>query len=218
MLRFSFSSLRFRLLLLVLLAVVPALGLTVYTYVDLRRLTANDAKREALRLARIAASGQEDTVKDTRQLLFALAQLPEVHGADRDACSVFFARLLNQYPQYALLGVIEPDGDLLCSAFPTSGPANLADRSFFQRVLETHSFSISEYQSDPFSDEATLDFGHPVLDETGGLAGVVFASLDLTWLNQLAAEAALPEGATFTLVFPLPRPWWEEGGMSRDDA
>jgi PAS domain S-box-containing protein len=211
-----FASLRFRLLLLVLLAVVPALGLTLYTYGELRRLTASDVKREALRLARIAASGQEDTVKDTRQLLFALAQLPEVHGADRDVCSVFFARLLNQYSQYALVGVIEPDGDLLCSSFPTSGPANLADRSFFQRVLETHSFAISDYQSDPFSDKATLDFGYPVLDEKGAVQAVVFASLDLTWLNQLAAEAQLPEGSTFTAIdrngtilvrYPDPESW-----------
>ena len=114
------SSLRFRLLLLVLLAVVPALGLTLYTYTELRRLTAADVRREALRLTRIAASDQEDTIKDTRQLLFALAQLPQVRSADPVACYEFFARLLNQYPQYALLGVISSDGDILCSDNPTS--------------------------------------------------------------------------------------------------
>ncbi len=216
MLRFSISSLRFRVLLLVLLAVVPALGLTVYTYVDLRRLTANDAKREALRLARIAANDQEDTIKDTRQLLFALAQLPEVHDAERAACSVFFAHLLSQYPQYTLLGVIERDGELVCSAFPTSSPINLADRDFFRRVLETRGVVVSDYQSDPLGGKATLDFGSPVLDENGRVEVVIFASLDLTWLNQLAAEAELPEGSTFTVIdrngtilvrYPDPETW-----------
>lgn len=214
--RFSLASLRVRLLLLVLLAVVPALGLTFYTYAELRRLTAADVQREALRLARIAASDQEDTVKDTRQFLFALAQLPQVAGTDRAACSVFFARLLNQNPQYLLLGVIERDGELVCSAFPTSGPINLADRGFFQRALETRSFVVSDYQSDTISGKATLEFGYPVLDEEGQVQVVVFAALDLTWLNQLAAEAQLPAGSTFTVIdrngtilvrYPDPETW-----------
>lgn len=197
--RFSFASLRFRLLLLVLLAVVPALGLALYTNVELRRLAAADVKKEALRLARIAASDQEDTIKDTRQLLFALAQLPEVRGTDPTACSALF-ELLNQYPQYALLGVIARDGDLFCSTLPTSNPVNLADRDYFQRVLRTHDFAISDYQSDHISGKAALDLGYPVLDEVGQVQAVVFASLDLTWLNQLAAEAQLPEGSTFTVI------------------
>jgi signal transduction histidine kinase len=197
--RFSFASLRFRLLLLVLLAVIPALGLTFYTNFELRRLAAADVKEEALRLARIAAGGQEDTIKDTRQLLFALAQLSEVRGSDPTACSALF-ELLNQYPQYALLGVIAWDGDLFCSTLPTSRLVNLADRDYFRRVLQTHDFAIGDYQNDPISGKATLDLGYPVLDEAGRVQAVVFASLDLTWLNQLAAEAQLPEGSTFTVI------------------
>jgi signal transduction histidine kinase len=197
--RFSFASLRFRLLLLVLLAVVPALGLALYTNVELRRLAAADVKEEALRLARIAASDQEDTIKDTRQLLLALAQLPEVRSTDPTACFTLF-KSLNQYPQYALLGVIARDGDLFCSALPISGPVNLADRDYFQRVLQTHDFAVSDYQSDHISGKAALDLGYPVLDEAGQTQAVVFASLDLTWLNQLAAEAQLPEGSTLTVI------------------
>jgi signal transduction histidine kinase len=213
--RFSFASLRFRLLLLVLLAVVPALGLTLYTNVELRRAAAADIREEALRLARIAASDQEDTLKDTRQLLFALAQFPEVRSTDPTACSALF-ELLDQYPQYALLGVIARDGDLFCSTLPISGPANLTDRDYFQRVLQTRDFAIGDYQKDPISGKATLDLGYPVLDEAGRVQAVVFASLDLTWLNQLAAEAQLPEGSTFTVIdrngtilvrYPAPGIW-----------
>jgi signal transduction histidine kinase len=197
--RLAFASLRFRLVLLVLLAVVPALGLTLYTNVELRRLAATDVKEEALRLARIAASDQEDTIKDTRQLLFALAQLPEVRSADPTACSALF-ELLNQYPQYALLGVIARNGDLFCSTHPISDPVNLADRNYFQRVLQTHDFAIGDFLCDHFSGKAALDFGYPVFGEAGQVQAVIFASLDLTWLNQLAAEAQLPKGSTFTVI------------------
>jgi Na+-transporting NADH:ubiquinone oxidoreductase subunit NqrB len=58
MIRFL-SSLRFRLILLVLLALVPALGLVIYNAAEQRRLVATQAQENALRLARVAASNQE---------------------------------------------------------------------------------------------------------------------------------------------------------------
>jgi signal transduction histidine kinase len=50
----------------------------------------------------------------------------------------------------------------------------------------------------------------------GEVKGVVFAALDLAWLNKLAAEAQLPQGSTFTVVdrngtilarYPDPEKW-----------
>ena len=80
--RFSFVNLRVRLLLLVLLAIVPALVLMLHRNIELRRLVVADVKEEALRLARLAASDQQDSIRDARQLLFALAQLSEVRSAN----------------------------------------------------------------------------------------------------------------------------------------
>jgi PAS domain S-box-containing protein len=214
--RFSFTSLRSRLLLLVILAVIPVLGLTFYTYVELRQLRVVEEQREALRLARIAARDQEDTIRDTRQLLFALAQLPELRDADPATCSEFLTKLLNQYPQYAALGVVGRDDHLRCSAFVTDSPVNLADRSYFGRVLQARDFAVGDYQSDPISDRAILGFGYPLLDDMGQVEAVVFASLDLTWLNQLAAQAQLPNGSTLLAVdrngtvlvrYPDPEMW-----------
>ncbi|MCL4302209.1 MAG: GAF domain-containing protein [Anaerolineae bacterium] len=201
--RFFLTGLRGRLLLLVLLAVIPIVGLTLYTNIELRRLVVADVKQETLRLARFAVSSQEDTIKDTRQLLFALSQLSEVHEADAAACSVLFAQLLRQYPQYAQLGVVAQDGHVFCSALPDDSQLNIADQAFFQRTLQTGAFTLSDYQdyqSEPISGKATLSFGYPVLSEAGQVEAVVFASLDLAWLNQLAAQAQLPEGSTFTVI------------------
>jgi len=59
MLRFSFSSLRFRLLLLVLIATTPALGLILYS--DWENLQRERAKvqKNALQLAQIAVNNQD---------------------------------------------------------------------------------------------------------------------------------------------------------------
>lgn len=84
MTRFSFASLRTRLLLLVLLAILPALGLILYTGLEQQRLAAAEVRREALRLTQLAASKHEELIGDARQLLLTLARLPEVRGASRD--------------------------------------------------------------------------------------------------------------------------------------
>ena len=75
---FPFSSLRFRLILLVLLAVLPALGLILYTAVEQRRLATTEVQENALRLARFAAADQDNLIEGARQLLIALARLPEI--------------------------------------------------------------------------------------------------------------------------------------------
>lgn len=201
--RFFLAGLRGRLLLLVLLAMIPILGLTLYTHFELRRLVVADVEKETLRLAHFTASSQEETIKDTRQLLFALSQLSEVRRADPAACSALFAQLLRQYPQYAQLGVAALDGHVFCRALAADDQLNIADQAFFQQTLQSSTFAVSDYQdypSEPISGKATLSFGYPVLSESGQVQGVVFASLDLAWLNQLAAQAQLPAGSTFTVI------------------
>jgi len=99
--RFPFRSLRTRLLLLVLLAVVPALGLILYNAWEDRRLEVADVQEDALRLARLISADQERLIEGTRQFLVALAQLPQVRGGDPKACNMLFADLLKQYPLYA---------------------------------------------------------------------------------------------------------------------
>jgi PAS domain S-box-containing protein len=167
---------------------------------ELRRRAAADAEGEALRLARIAASDQRDMMKDTRQLLFALSQLPEVHDGNPGACSTLLARLLDQYPQYMLLGVIAQDGTLLCSSLPPDGSEDMVGRDFFRHLLQARTFAIGDRTDGGFDGESTLDFGYPIFEESGQVRAILFASLGLSWLRQLATEAQLPTGSTFLLL------------------
>lgn len=73
MTRFSFSSLRARLVVLVLLAVLPAFGPILFTGLEDRRRAAAEVQDNALRLARLAASGQDRLTEGGRQLLPGLA-------------------------------------------------------------------------------------------------------------------------------------------------
>ena len=214
--RFSFSSLRIRLLLLVLLAVIPALGLILYTGLEQRRQAAVHAKKDALRVLDHSVMQQDLLIAGARQLLVTLAHLPQVRKRDSGGCSAIVAELLKEHPYYANLGAIAPNGDIFCSALPFSGPVNAAERAYFRRAVETRGFAIGEYQIGRITKKRTINFGYPVLDEESRVHAVVFAALDLAWLNKLAAEAQLPQGSTFTVIdsngtilarYPEPEKW-----------
>jgi len=212
--RFSFSSLRARLLLLALLAVLPALGLILYTDLEQRRLAATQAQDDALRLARLAAADQGQLLQSTHQLLTALAQLPAVRNGDPNTCTTLFTNLRRQYPVYANLGAARPNGEVFCSAASFTQPLSVAGSTWFQRVVQRRDFIIGEYQRSLVTGEFTLVLGYPVLDAADQVQAVVAAALDLGRLNQLAAQARLPAGATLiavdrngTIIARYPNPW-----------
>src|SRR5260370_15300519 len=102
------ASLRSRLLLLVLVAVLPAFALTLYTGLERRRAAAAEAHEEALRIARIAATEQNDVFQGARQLAFILAQVPAVRTLDAHACPPLLAGLFSPSPQYHHVSVAPP--------------------------------------------------------------------------------------------------------------
>jgi signal transduction histidine kinase len=200
MARLSLASLRTRLLLLVLLAVIPALGLTLYTNLEERQLRKAQVQEQAMRLARLVSADHERLIEDARRLLVNLARLPAVRDRNPAACNALFADLLAQHSSYANLAVIDTDGNVFCSALPMTGQVYVGDRAYFQRAIETRDFVIGEYQIGRVTGKASIIFGYPVLDDAGHVRAVVVASLDLAWLNELAKQAGLPPGSMLTVI------------------
>lgn len=217
MLRSFFASLSVRLNLLVLIAILPAFGLIFYAYMQARQFHKAQMRSQALLLSQVVKSHEERLIEGARQLLTALAQLPQVRNSDPNQCNAFFTNLLKQYPLYATLGVAKRDGSLFCSAKPYAEAVNLSEHFWLRRAVESRRFTVGDYQINQISSEPVLVFGYPVLTNTTGEAeSVVFASLDLAWLNQLMAEVKLPSGASLMLIdrdgtviarHPEPKKW-----------
>jgi HAMP domain-containing protein len=212
----SVSSLRGRLLLLVLVALLPTRGLGIYTTWEMRQAARTEALQDAMRLARITSTAAERLIEGTRQILTVLARLPEVRRRDAAACRKLLADLLKPYPYYSNLGAASPDGDVFCSAVPFEGVANIADRTYFQRAVDRRDFATGEYRIGRVSGKAVINFGYPAFSDAGQVAAVVYAGLDLSWVSRLLAEARLPENSTMTVVdtagqilarFPDPDQW-----------
>lgn len=211
-----FASLRSRLLLLIVLAVLPALGLIFYINVEQRHLAATQAQDNALRLVRLAAAEHAQLVQSTHQLLAALALLPVVRDENAAECSALFASLLKHYTAYGNLGVSRTNGEYFCSAVPLAPSINSSAYAWFQRTVRTKDFTVGDFQKSQATGTFALILGYPVRNDADEIQSVVAAALDLGQLSQLAVRAQLPVGSTVTAIdrngtiiarYPDPERW-----------
>ena len=197
----SFSRLRYRLLLLVLLAVLPALALIISTAWEQRRLSAENAREDALRLVRLASSNHERLIEGARPLLILLAQNADIQSHNGRICSSLAADILRRFPPYANIGAVTPAGDVFCSARPMSGRINIAKEEYFRRTLAARDFTISGYMPGLMgSPRPVLTIAYPAIDDGGTLRAVLFVNVDLGWAGQFFDKARLPAGTTLTIT------------------
>ena len=199
---FSLRSLRVRLLLLVLVAVLPAWGVIVYTASEQRRIAIAEIQRNVLRLAEFNAREEEQVFQGTRQILIALANFVRKTDENPSECSAFCADLLKQFRRYANIGAIKPNGDVFCSAVPLDKPENAADQSWFRRAVESGDFAVGDYHVGRITKKSVLVMAYPYRIVGDDQAAVVFAALDLKWLSRyiIKIESQLPEGFTITQI------------------
>jgi len=86
MVGFPFFFLRARLVLLVLVAVLPALGLALHAGIEQRRAAGARVRDDTLLLTRLASANHERLVELTGHFLATLTQLPEIRQGAGGAC------------------------------------------------------------------------------------------------------------------------------------
>lgn len=197
--RHVFSRLRYRLLLLVVLAALPALGLIVSTAWEQRRLAATGAQEEAFRLARLASTHHERLIEGARPLLTVLAQNADVQNRNRRVCGAVFADILRRVPVYTNLGAVGPDGDVFCSAVPLRQRVEMSRDEQWRRAFASREFTVSSYRPSP-DGSWQLTLAQPSFDDGGKLRALVFVSLDLDWVREFVERARLAPGATFAIT------------------
>ena len=196
-----FYNLRVRLILVVLLATLPALALTLYSGFEQRGQAAEQAQSEALQLVRFAAVNHELLIENSRGLLIALSHsLAQTEQNLRECGSIFSHIQETHFPFYSAFYIGDLEGNILCTMPHGDVPLDLWGCEHYQALLVSEEFVVSQYHICRNTGKAVVSIGAPVIDIHDEVKGVVNVSLDLSWFNQLAHDAPLPEGATLTLI------------------
>lgn len=197
----SLFNFRWRLVLLVVVAVLPALILINLAGSEARQISTREAESNANNLLEYTIAEKEDVVEQAKRISNIIAQYDEVRSNPQSPeCGKLLSRLIRFSTRYANFGVIDMRGNIVCSAVPLEGPVNVADRSYFQRAIATKDFSIGDYQIGRITNKAVLVFARPVFDENDNIKSVIYISLDLSWLNEIFASASVQSGAILLMV------------------
>lgn len=196
---FLFGSIRTSLIILVLLAVLPALAILLYTGWELRRQVVYDAENYALRQVQAMAAHHERVVNNARLLLMALARSSEVQSLDGPACTVLLADILARNAAYVSLTLADSDGHIVAAA-PKGGLGDIGAAGYFHNALRSGAFTVGDYTLLKDRHRVVVHFAQPVLGPTERPVGMLVADFDLNYFGRLFDDTRLPEHSVFTLT------------------
>jgi signal transduction histidine kinase len=188
--RLPHINLTARLIILVLIAVCPALVIQAYNEYELRKAREADIRQQVIQITKQFGEEIGELREGARQFLLALAQLTPVKLQDSEACSALLATLDSQYANYSMLAAADNQGRIFCSSVPLAY-SSVADQPFFKRAIAQDGLAVGNYWADPATGQRMIHFALKFGNADGGTAGVVFAGLDLAWLSEHLKERGL---------------------------
>ncbi|QEM68053.1 hypothetical protein FO488_07690 [Geobacter sp. FeAm09] len=197
---FSGWSIRTHLILLVALAVTPALAIILYTGLEQKRNSMNEAYSQCSALVKALAGDMTNTVSSTRQLLTTLAVLPQVRHLDVPACNGLFREILRSDDRYLNLQLFRPTGESAASVIPPPPGLNVSDRKYFRDAVRRRAFSAGEFIVGRTVNRPTFNFALPVTGDRGELLGVVQAAVNLERVNAIFDKSHFPAGSALVLL------------------
>jgi signal transduction histidine kinase len=198
--RTIFNSLRFRLILLVLMAVIPALLVTLLTGSQQRDLARVNAEENALRIARAIASYQIAQMEGARQLTLAISLTYPNLTENSAQCSAFLKELSARLPSYTGFTFIQPDGEIICTSVQSAPAVNLSEREYFQRALQSGEFVSGEATIGRLTGAIIMPFAMPIRNNAGEITSVFVSSLNMETVVDLAKTIDLPEDSALLVV------------------
>ena len=213
------NSLRSRIIIIVLLASIPMVGLIIHNDLQSRRQASENYQR-ALNI--LVGQGEDDyhnAISQTRQFLMGLAQFPALSQRHSEDCSALFAALLKEGSLYGNIFALTPDGELFASGMPPKGPTNLAHRKYYQLAMQTKQFAVGEMVIGKIVGKPVLPCAYPIINAAGEVQALVVATLNIDQLAKGLPFAILPKGSTLTIIdsqgeiifrHPNPEEWVEQ--------
>ena len=138
-------SIRARLIVLALLAIVPLMLERVHSLERARTERTELVRTQLIDLARSGEAAQREIIDSIRALLRVVAGTRERMPLDASDCNRSLAELTANVPWIGGLGIAGTDGRLTCATDPRAIGLNISDRPYFHDALRAHDFVLSDY-------------------------------------------------------------------------
>jgi diguanylate cyclase (GGDEF)-like protein len=195
-------SVKSKLILLILLALLPALAGGAYYAINQFKSTQQQVQNDAHLLMRAAGNGYKLILNNTYSLLNGQGKRAVTLSSNARQCTAFLSELLQVSPGYLDFGVASPKGNILCQSQPdilqvnVAPHANMAHLLFFQQAIRTRRIAAGPYLIDPRTKKGFVYIGAPVLSPSGTVTGIFYVAGDL---SQITDYIGLPSNAVLAL-------------------
>jgi diguanylate cyclase (GGDEF)-like protein len=193
-------SIRARLVVLALLAVVPLMLDRVRLLEATRAERIDDAAAEVLALTRRGAEGQREIITTVRGMLQVMARAYVTMLARGETCNMYLKDLTASTPWLKGMAILGPDGRVKCAALSNVIGINMSDRPHYQEALKTRDFVLSKYLVGRASGTPSVIAVYPAQAIDPNVEAVMVASVDLQWISNLISSLGHRPGAAVLLI------------------
>ncbi|MDR2893750.1 MAG: response regulator [Deltaproteobacteria bacterium] len=190
---FRLNSVRRAMLLTLFLAMLPGLCILLYSGFenrDQRQFEENDIYLS--QLSRVAETADRITY-NTNTMLLAVSQLSEVRDQEFAALDKIFAYLLESYPLYSNIMLIDAEGKVLASGQPTASGATPRGIKLFMEMSCPGNLHISDQSLEVRSGLQVIPLAVAVSCEDGLPAQMLVALLKVDQAMRFFDAIELPE-------------------------
>lgn len=212
----SLRNLQTLILLLMLMAILPMLGLEVKSGLSYRSQALQSSQNNALRLLNLLAVEQSQAVHAARMLLQALGEAPQMMERDGVVANDLFASMINHFPQFTNIMALSPDGRVYHSAEAGYLDKNLAADNTVLVAMRTRKLALGGYHVCPVTGKMVITFAQPIMASDGAVHSVLVLLFDLSYAYNIIQNLGLPSGSTFVMSdekgtilyrYPDPEKW-----------
>ena len=192
-------TVRGRLFALVLMALVPAFVILVYSEWRAWDRGVAALTDQSHRLVRLIQRELDDRISRGAHRLTLLASDPDIQSASPAATRKLVEAVRDDQLYNNVLIFDAQNGAMRLSAVPLSA-ANARGRPSFERARRSLGFATGAFLRDPATAESGFNIAQAVLDTSGALTSVLLASIDLDWVAGFIERAGLPSNTVLTVI------------------
>jgi two-component sensor histidine kinase len=198
---FGGLSLRLRLLLLLAVALLPAIIAGAVTAITRYEADLSETRAKLRALSILAVNRHLQTLAETSRLLQTVAQLPDVVSLNTQRCSPVLANVhADLTARYTNLVAVAPDAVIRCSAVAIEPGRRYSNSQEVQSVLSRNAFTVSGVTVGALSGERVISASFPITGPDGKPTGAMFTGIRASFLNSQFNAYQLPEGSQLALV------------------
>jgi diguanylate cyclase (GGDEF)-like protein len=193
-------SIRARLMLVALLAVVPLTLDRVRILESTRSERLDTAYTDAMDIAKRSADAQLEVINATRALLQVLARSYVAVVSAGQPCEKFVSGLATDVPWIRGFSIVGANDRIICSTRPDAIGLDVSDRPFIQEARRSWGFVLSDYVVARPNTQPTIIAAYPTQGKDESVNAIILAPFDLQWIGRLAAMVGQRAGASVFVV------------------